>query len=711
MTRNVTWNLENPEKAYAQWLRVLKPGGVLFNFDADWYGYLFDEEKRKGYEEDRKNITEQGAEDLNAGTGVNMDAMEQIARQVPLSRMNRPEWDVETMRHAGYEKVFYDPEVWREVWGKDDIINGGSTPMFLLTGKKAEAESGPFLQKLAGRESYTLENLAVPSGGRVSGELSLADGTIRLPVTVIHGKKPGKTVLITAGIHAGEYVGIESTVQLARTLNPEKVLGTVILVPVVNRSAFENRSGSMGRTDGKNLNRVFPGDPQGTEMERLAHALSTELLPKTDYYIDLHSGDLYEELTPYVYYAGVGKEAVVQASRRMAEQVDVPYMVRSNVGSGGAYNYAASALDIPSVLIERGGMGGWSQEEAGSTRRDVKNILVSLGAYEGERDYRAYYPIEVGDIRYQDASHGGLWYPAKSAGDVISQGDVLGEVRDYQGNILEVSVADYDGVILYQTASLQVVGNDSMIAYGRILPVKDERKERIVHYWGQRSESFLSQRREELHDPISERWLIEIHRFIPEKKPLKILDVGCGTGYFSILLAKEGHQVTGIDLTPEMIENAKALAEEEQADCVFQVMDAEHPDFRDESFDLVISRNLTWTLPHPETAYQEWLRVLKKGGVLLNFDANYGLEDVTDTAGLPKNHAHNTLQDAMLQECEEIKRQLPISSLVRPAWDLETLGKLNAEQFTIDLGVSRRIYLKKDAFYNPTPLFMLSVVK
>ncbi|MBQ7371949.1 MAG: class I SAM-dependent methyltransferase, partial [Blautia sp.] len=152
VTRNVTWNLENPEKAYAQWLRVLKPGGVLFNFDADWYGYLFDEEKRKGYEEDRKNITEQGAEDLNAGTGVNMDAMEQIARQVPLSRMNRPEWDVETMRHAGYEKVFYDPEVWREVWGKDDIINGGSTPMFLLTGKKAEAESGPFLQKLAGRE-------------------------------------------------------------------------------------------------------------------------------------------------------------------------------------------------------------------------------------------------------------------------------------------------------------------------------------------------------------------------------------------------------------------------------------------------------------------------------------------------------------------------------------------------------------------------------
>lgn len=105
----------------------------------------------------------------------------------------------------------------------------------------------------------------------------------------------------------------------------------------------------------------------------------------------------------------------------------------------------------------------------------------------------------------------------------------------------------------------------------------------------------------------------EIRAQMPEGENLRILDVGCGAGFFSILLAKAGHQVTGIDLTPDMIKNARILAEEEKADCEFLVMDAENPEFPDGSFDMIISRNLTWTLPHVRHAYREWIRVLKKG--------------------------------------------------------------------------------------------------
>ena len=108
-------------------------------------------------------------------------------------------------------------------------------------------------------------------------------------------------------------------------------------------------------------------------------------------------------------------------------------------------------------------------------------------------------------------------------------------------------------------------------------------------------------------------------------------------------------------LTPEMVVNAKKLAKEEQVEPTFLVMDAEKLEFEDASFDMVISRNLTWTLPHAEEAYQEWKRVLKPGGILLNFDANYGNDDCSDTSGLPKNHAHYTVGDELLQECEEIK--------------------------------------------------------
>ncbi|MGI6005942.1 MAG: methyltransferase domain-containing protein [Ruminococcus sp.] len=698
ISRNLTWNLEDPRKAYSEWCRVLKPGGVLLNFDANWYGYLYDEDKREAYEQDRKNVEERNLDDHYLCTDI--DTMENIALQMPLSGISRPGWDLQVLRELGMESVQADEDIWKCVWSEEEKLNYGSTPMFMVTGRKKRKTNGTF----------HLLNMEAQPGERIHGFLELAEGRFRLPATILHGTRPGKTALIAAGIHGGEYVGIQAAVELSLGLDPEKIAGTVILLKAVNREAFEHRAGSLGVKDGKNLNREFPGRSDGTEMEQLAWAFSRQLLTDADFFIDLHSGDDYERLTPYVYYAGKATPAVVEQSRKMAEQVDVPYMVKSNVSSGGAYNYAASR-GIPSILIERGGMGQWSREEVSSTRRDVRNILCHLGIYLGQKDYRKYYPLDVTDVCYQIAWHTGLWYPFKNPGDMIRKGEVLGEVRDYSGKIMEVCRAESDGVILYCTGSLQVVKEGPMIAYGRIVKNYDDRKVRITRYWGKRSGSFLEQRRRELHSPLAKRWLDAIERQMPAGKKLNILDVGCGTGFFSILLAKRGHRVTGTDLTPEMIEHSIQLAKEEGAACSFQVMDAENLDFADDSFDLVISRNLTWTLPHAEQAYREWKRVLKPDGILLNFDANYGAEDFADTASLPKGHAHNRLGDEMMRECEEIKRQLPISSYQRPAWDLETLGREGFQKFSIDLGVSSRIYVEKDEFYNPVPLFMLRAQK
>lgn len=552
---------------------------------------------------------------------------------------------------------------------------------------------------------FCLGNFTVEPGKKKSGFLMIGGGEFQLPATILHGEQPGKTVLITAGIHAEEYVGIQSALELSEMLKVQKIAGTVVIVKVVNRKAFEVRSGSESHEDGKNLNRVFPGSKEGTWSERLAYAIEKELLSIADYYIDLHSGDSYEQLTPYVYYAGAAAKEVVEQSREMAQQADVPYMVGSNVAMGGCYNYAAS-LGIPSILLERGQMGGWTKEESHSTRRDVHNILCHLGIYQGEKDYRNYYPLEVKDLCYQAANEQGLWYPCKKPGDMIQQGDILGVIKDYEGKILEVCKAEYGGVILYQTGSLQVQESGSVIAYGRISRESDSRKERIAGYWSKRSDSFQAQRRAELHSSMADRWLLEIQKYLPQRK-LKILDVGCGSGFFTILLEKQGHEVLGTDLTPDMIEKSRELAKEEGVDCKFEIMDAENLDFPDETFDVVISRNLTWTLPDAGHAYEEWCRVLKKGGILLNFDANYGSSNFTDTSHLPENHTHNQVGMDMMQECEEIKKQLPISSYIRPAWDVETLGNLGILELSLDLGVGKRIYIEKDEFYNPVPIFTL----
>ena len=133
VTRNLTWNLPHPEKAYGEWCRVLKPGGLLLNFDANWYRYLYDREAREGYLKDRENILAEGV--ANETDGTDIPAMEAIAVQAPLSLALRPEWDRKVLERLGME-MEADPEIWRRVWTREERINNSSTPMFLIRAVK-----------------------------------------------------------------------------------------------------------------------------------------------------------------------------------------------------------------------------------------------------------------------------------------------------------------------------------------------------------------------------------------------------------------------------------------------------------------------------------------------------------------------------------------------------------------------------------------------
>lgn len=133
VTRNLTWNLRHPKKAYARWNRVLCEGGLLLNFDAGWYRYLYDEDAKKGHLQDRENIVHSGVGDETEGTDV--AAMESIARKAPLSARKRPEWDLDMLRELGME-VFADTEIWKRVWTREERINNASTPMFLIEARK-----------------------------------------------------------------------------------------------------------------------------------------------------------------------------------------------------------------------------------------------------------------------------------------------------------------------------------------------------------------------------------------------------------------------------------------------------------------------------------------------------------------------------------------------------------------------------------------------
>lgn len=137
VSRNVTWNLQDPASAYGHWVRVLRPGGLLLNFDANWYRYLFDDQARSAHQTDRENVARSDVGDENAGTDV--DAMEAIARQTPLAARTRPAWDLERLREL-HMTATAEPDIWRQVWTREELTNNASTPMFLVRAVKWSPE-------------------------------------------------------------------------------------------------------------------------------------------------------------------------------------------------------------------------------------------------------------------------------------------------------------------------------------------------------------------------------------------------------------------------------------------------------------------------------------------------------------------------------------------------------------------------------------------
>ena len=237
-------------------------------------------------------------------------------------------------------------------------------------------------------------------------------------------------------------------------------------------------------------------------------------------------------------------------------------------------------------------------------------------------------------------------------------------------------------------------------------------KHRIEHYWSHRAEGFQALRIREFQDEKHQRWLYEFNQYIPKDRLLRVLDLGTGTGFFAFIFAAEGHQATGIDLTPDMIRGARETAEVLGIEADFHIMDAEHPDFEPESFDVLVTRNLTWTLPHLPEAYASWYHLLKPGGVLINFDADYGrvLEE-GDGEELPENHAHKLLDPFLKQENDEITMEIASYQMPRPQWDVQLLVEAGFEKISVDMGVYRRIYREIDEFYNPVPIFTIAAYK
>lgn len=205
-----------------------------------------------------------------------------------------------------------------------------------------------------------------------------------------------------------------------------------------------------------------------------------------------------------------------------------------------------------------------------------------------------------------------------------------------------------------------------------------EKLEEIREYWNQRAQGYALSNLEELEGEARGYWEERLRQALDGKSYRKVLDIGCGPGFFSILLAQMGYEVTAVDYTENMLLEAKKNAKHYNVDVNFFRMDAQKLTFADESFDFVISRNVLWNLEEPGQAYKEWLRVLKKGGSLMNCDGNFYYYVKDADYGDRTRWEHKHMEGVCANPIDRIGEELPMAREFRPMWDVQMLEKLGA---------------------------------
>ena len=279
-----------------------------------------------------------------------------------------------------------------------------------------------------------------------------ADGEIRIPVATATGASDGPKLLVVAGVHGSEYVGIEATKRLYQWVDPEKLRGTLITVPCLNVPAFYGLAAHVNPVDGRDLGRSFPGDADGSYSERLTNLLWNELVEGANFVVDVHGGDLEEELVEYSQINLTGDEYVDRAGEALARALDMPMFLRrpkpeEAATSGGLFDMA-SANGIPAVLSEAGSHGILDERIVAIHFRGLRNSLYHLDMYDGEPTRENPSPLQLHRFTGIAAPVDGFWKPYVSKGDIVSKGQPVGEMQDLFGEKLASVSSDEDAAIL-----------------------------------------------------------------------------------------------------------------------------------------------------------------------------------------------------------------------------------------------------------------------
>ncbi len=271
-----------------------------------------------------------------------------------------------------------------------------------------------------------------------SGATFLGDA-MQVPVTVVHGAKPGPVLCLTGAIHGDELNGIEIVRRVTQDLEPARIRGAVIGIPIVNLQGF--RRGSRYLPDRRDLNRHFPGNPNGSAASRIAWSLFDGIIRHCDGLVDVHTGSLNRTNLPQL------RADLRDAKVREFVQGFGGMLVLHNPGRPGTLRYAAARAGIPAVTLEAGEPGRLQSAQVREGTAGIVRLLDTLKIVN-----RVNLLSEARPVYYQSkwvrADHGGILFSLVRLGQIVEAGDVLGTVTDPISNEQNLIYTPVDGRVI-----------------------------------------------------------------------------------------------------------------------------------------------------------------------------------------------------------------------------------------------------------------------
>ncbi|HEY2906090.1 MAG TPA: M14 family metallopeptidase [Vicinamibacterales bacterium] len=315
----------------------------------------------------------------------------------------------------------------------------------------------------ASRGQKALGAIKVPAG---------SDAGYDIPVAVIHGAKPGPVLAVVAGSHGSEYASIIAVEDLIGSVNPATVSGTLILVPIVNIASFEKITPHVNPTDNKSMNRYYPGDPKGTQTDRASYAMEKEVVEKCDHLIDLHGGDLDENLRPYSYWTVTGNQKQDDFSKAMVLAFGLDHIIisadRPRDPKASRYlENSASTLGKPSFTAEAGRSGPVEPGDAKVLADGVMRVMGNL-KMTAQHVAPVANPVWVEKVVSIAAEHDGVFRPIVNRDAHVEKGAKIGAITDYLNRPVQEIVAPDSGIILFVRAVPSLKKGDTLANVGVI---------------------------------------------------------------------------------------------------------------------------------------------------------------------------------------------------------------------------------------------------